>query len=145
MCVRARFLTPLHEDEMWMIQANAFLSPVPLVVGPSAESRGHDSTRGGTLFAVARHRLQSEMPCRKKCTTKVKLHDVTVDTIVVVVDDQPVLTAMRKSVDSFDTTFTEIPFGNSACGVKIFVLAASASPPANVKPTSVVSIVVSSY
>ena len=46
MCVRAHILTPLHEDEMLMIQAKAFLSPAPMVVGPRAESRGHDSTLG---------------------------------------------------------------------------------------------------
>ena len=50
---------------------------------------------------------------------------------------------MRNGVESFDTTFTEIPCGNSACGIQMFVLAASVSPPANVKPTFVVSIVVS--
>ena len=52
---------------------------------------------------------------------------------------------MRNGVDSFDTTFTEIPCGNSACGMQIFVFAASVSPTANVKLTSVVSIVVPSY
>ena len=46
MWIRARVLTPLHEDEMWMVQAKAFLSPAPLVAGPSAESRGLDSTQG---------------------------------------------------------------------------------------------------
>ena len=50
----------------------------------------------------------------------------------------------RKGVDSFDTTVTEIPCGNSACGFQMFALAASVSP-AKVKPTPVVSIVVSSY
>ena len=43
MCVCARVLTPLHEHEMWMIQIKAFLSLVPLNVGPSATSRGLDS------------------------------------------------------------------------------------------------------
>ena len=52
---------------------------------------------------------------------------------------------MRKGVDSFDTTFTEIFCGDLVCGVQIFVLAASVSPPAKVKPTSVVPIVLSSY
>ena len=45
MCVRTRVLTP-QEDGMWMIQANAFLSRVPFVVGPSAKPRDHDSTLG---------------------------------------------------------------------------------------------------
>ena len=36
--------------------------------------------------------FQSKMSCRKNCTRKVTFQDVTVDTIVVVVDDQPVLT-----------------------------------------------------
>ena len=83
MCVRARVVTPLHEDDMWMIQANAFLSPVPLVAGPSAQPRRHDS---------ARHHLLSKMPCRKNNTRKATFHGVTVDASVVVVDDQPVLT-----------------------------------------------------
>ena len=52
---------------------------------------------------------------------------------------------MRNGVGPFDTAFTEIPCGNSACGIQIFVFAVSVSPTANVKPTSVVSIVVSSY
>ena len=52
---------------------------------------------------------------------------------------------MRNGVGSFDTSFTNIPCGNSACGFQILVLAASVSPPANVKPTSVVSIVVPLY
>ena len=33
----------------WMIQAQAFLYPVPFVVGPSAESRRHDSTLGAVF------------------------------------------------------------------------------------------------
>ena len=45
-CVRARVLTSRHEDEIWMIQINAFLSPVPLNVGPSVEPRGLDSPLG---------------------------------------------------------------------------------------------------
>ena len=51
---------------------------------------------------------------------------------------------MRNGVDYFDTTFTEIPCGNSTCGMQVFVLAASVSTPANVKPTTVISIVVPS-
>ena len=43
MCVRARVLTPRHEDVTWMIQMKAFLSPVPLILSPSVESRGLDS------------------------------------------------------------------------------------------------------
>ena len=46
MCVPARVLTPRHEDEVWMIQMKAFLSPVLLNVGPSVESRGLDSPLG---------------------------------------------------------------------------------------------------
>ena len=45
-CVRACVLTSRHEDEVWMIQMIAFLSPVPLNVGPSVESRGLDSPLG---------------------------------------------------------------------------------------------------
>ena len=45
-----------------------------------------------SLFTVARHHFQSKMSCRKNCTRKVTFQDVTVNTIVVVVDDQPVLT-----------------------------------------------------
>ena len=45
-CAGARVLTLLHEDEMWVIQLKVFLSPAPLVVDPSAESRGHESTLG---------------------------------------------------------------------------------------------------
>ena len=46
MCVCARVLTPRHEDEILMFQMKAFLSPVPLNVSPSAESRWPDSTLG---------------------------------------------------------------------------------------------------
>ena len=46
MCVRARVLTPRHEDEIWTIQMKAFLSPVPLTVSSSTESRGLDSPLG---------------------------------------------------------------------------------------------------
>ena len=42
-CVRVRVVTSRHEDEIRMTQMKAFLSPVPLNVGPSAESRGLDS------------------------------------------------------------------------------------------------------
>ena len=49
---------------------------------------------------------------------------------------------MRNGVGSFDTTFTKILCLNSVCGIQILVLAASVSLPANVKPSSVVSIVV---
>ena len=44
--VRARVLTSRHEDEIWMTQMKAFLSPVPLSVGPSVESRRLDSPLG---------------------------------------------------------------------------------------------------
>ena len=49
---------------------------------------------------------------------------------------------MRQGVDSFDTTFTDILCRYLECDIQMFVLAASVSPPANVKPTSVLSIVV---
>ena len=45
-CVRARALTSRHEDEIWMTQMKAFLSPVPVNVGTSVESRGLDSPLG---------------------------------------------------------------------------------------------------
>ena len=45
-CVCARVLTTPHDDETWVIQMKVFLSLVPLNVGPSAESRGLDSTLG---------------------------------------------------------------------------------------------------
>ena len=66
---------------------------------------------------------------------------VPASTIVVVVDDQTVFTdhtqTDEKSVDSIDTKLTKNSFGNSECGVQMFVLAASVSAPGNVKPTSV--------
>ena len=40
---------------------------------------------------LLRHHVQSKMCCRINCTSKVTFQDVTVDTIVVVVDAQPVL------------------------------------------------------
>ena len=92
MCVFARVVTPLHEDEIKMMRMKAFHSLVPSNVGPSAESRGLDSTLGAFPFAVARHHFQSKMSCRKNCTRKATFQDVLVDTILVVVDDQPVLT-----------------------------------------------------
>ena len=111
MCVRARVVTPLHEDEKWMIQALAFLSPVPWLLAP-ASSR-EDRTRRWAL-----HHLQSKMPCGEKCTMKVTFHDVTVDTTAVEVDEQPVLTDHIQTDETrrrlIDTTFTEIPRGNSA-------------------------------
>ena len=45
-----------------------------------------------TLFTVSRHHFRSKMSCRKDCTRKVTFQDVTVNTIVVVVDDKPILT-----------------------------------------------------
>ena len=45
-CVRARVLISRHEHEIWMTQMKAFLSPVPLNVGPCVESRGLDSPLG---------------------------------------------------------------------------------------------------
>ena len=49
-CVRARVLISRHEDEKWMTQMKAFLSPVPLNVGPSVESIGLDSPLGAVPF-----------------------------------------------------------------------------------------------
>ena len=45
-CVRARVLFSRHDDDIWMISMKALLSPVPLSVGPSVESRGLDSQLG---------------------------------------------------------------------------------------------------
>ena len=53
MCDRGRLQNVLswlhtqHEDEMEVTPANAFLCRVPLIVLPSAESRGYGSTLGG--------------------------------------------------------------------------------------------------
>ena len=91
MCVCARVLSPRHEDEIWMIQMKAFLSRVHLTVGPSAESRGLDSTLG----AVPIHCCSASFPKQDVLSEelhKVTFQDVIVDTIVVVVDDQAVLT-----------------------------------------------------
>ena len=57
-CVRARVLTPLHEDEIWMIHMHAFLSPVPLNVHPNVESRG----LGLPLDAVPIHCCSATFP-----------------------------------------------------------------------------------
>ena len=93
MCVCARVLTPLHEDEIWMIQMKTFLAPVPLNVGPSAESRGLDSTLGAVPIRCCLGIIsRSKMSCRKNCTRKATFQDVTLDTLILVVDDQPVLT-----------------------------------------------------
>ena len=92
MCVCARVLTPLHEDEIWMIQMKAFLSLVPLNVGPASSREGLTRHWALYLFAVGQHHFLSKMSCPKDCTKKGTFQDVTVDTIVVVVDDQPVLT-----------------------------------------------------
>ena len=141
MCDRGHIQTVLpwlhtqHEDGVRVTQANAFLSPVPLNGGPSVELRGLDSPLG----AVPLHCCSASFPKTdvlfeelyregniSKCDSK---------PIVVVVDNQPTK-PMRNGVDSFDTAFTEIPCGNSACGTQMFVHAASVSPPANVMPTS---------
>ena len=88
MCDRGHIqtvLTWLHtqlEDGMKVTQANAFLSLVPLNVGPSVESRGFDSSLGAVpIHCLSASALKQDVP-----------HDVTVNTIVVVVDDKPVLT-----------------------------------------------------
>ena len=76
-----------------MTQTKAFLSLVPLNVGPSVESRGLDSPLG----AVPTHCCSATFP--KQDVPLEELHkegktfqDVTANTIVVVVDDQAVLT-----------------------------------------------------
>ena len=58
MCVCGRVQTSRHEDEIWMTQMKAFLSLVPLNVGPSVESRGLDSTLG----AVSVHCCSASFP-----------------------------------------------------------------------------------
>ena len=58
MHVCARVQTFLQKDELWMIQMEAFLSPVHLNVGPSAKSKGLDSTLG----VVPIHRLSASLP-----------------------------------------------------------------------------------
>ena len=92
MCVRARVVTPLHEDERWMIQALAFLSPVPWLLAPAPSREGMTRRWALSLFASPRHHLQSKMPCREKSAKKVTFHDVTVGTTAVEVDEQPVRT-----------------------------------------------------
>ena len=115
-----------------MTQMKAFLSPVPLNVGPSGESRGLDSTLGGVPIRCcsAFYRKQGVLSEALHREGNVSRCDCNIQ-------------ADEKGVVSFETTFTEIPCGNAACGIQMFVLAASISPPANVKPTSVVPIVVS--
>ena len=73
---------------MWTIQAKGFLSLVLVIVGPSGESRGYDSTLGALLLCII-----SKARCLggRLATRNVAFHDVTVDTIVVVVADQSVL------------------------------------------------------
>ena len=115
----------------------AFLSPVPLNVGPSVESRGHDSPLG----AVPIHCCPASLPkqdvpseelhkegniSRSDC----KHHCSGSDNPYSRITPKP----RRKGVNSFDTTLTEIPCGNSVCRIQMFLLAGSVSPPANVKP-----------
>ena len=66
-------------------------------------------------FTVARQHFQSKMPRWKNCTRKVTFQDVTVNTMYSRGTSKP----MRNGVDSFDTAFTEIPCGNSACGCRL--------------------------
>ena len=62
MFVRARDLTPLHEDEMWMIQATAVLSLLCLwLVAPAASREGMTRRWALSLFAFARHHLQRRL------------------------------------------------------------------------------------
>ena len=75
-----------------MIQANSFRSPVPLIVGPSAESRRHDSTQGAVPIGFLLGAISRAGYTVGRITKKVTFHDVNVDTIEVVVDDEPVLT-----------------------------------------------------
>ena len=70
----------------------AFLSPVPLKLGPSVGSRG----LGSPLGAVPIHCCSATFPKQdvplENCTRKVAFQDVTVNTIAVVVDHQLVRT-----------------------------------------------------
>ena len=59
---------------------------------PSVESRELTRHWVLSLFTVPRQHFQSKMSRWKNCTRKVTFQDVTVNTIVVAVDDQPVLT-----------------------------------------------------
>ena len=72
-------------------------------------------------------------------TKTVTLHDVAVDTNVLAVDDQPGLTDLHP--DRREKVLTRLP----ECEIQMFVFAATVSPSANVKPTSVVPIPISSY
>ena len=93
MCVRARVLTPRHEDVIWMIKMKAFLSPVPLNVCRSVESRGLDSPLGAVpIHCCSVSFPKQEVPSEELHTGKVTFQDLTANTIVVAVDDQPVLT-----------------------------------------------------
>ena len=109
-CVCARVLTHLHEDETWLIQMKAFLSPLPLVVGSSAESRGLDSTLGAAPIRVCSGIIsKARCPVGRNVQKKVILHDVTADTIAVwqsMTNPYSRITSrpMRNGVDSFDTT-----------------------------------------
>ena len=91
MCVCARVLTPLHEDEIWMSQMKAFLSLVPLNAGSSAESRGLDSTLGAVLIRCCPASFPKQDVLSEELH-KVTFLDVSVHTIVVVAEDQPILT-----------------------------------------------------
>ena len=71
----------------------SIFSPVLFVGGPSAKSRGHDSRLGAVIIRFLLGIIfRARCPCRENCTRQAKFRDVTVDTIVVVVDDQPFLT-----------------------------------------------------
>ena len=71
----------------------AFLSPVPVNVGPNVESRGHDSALGAVpIHCCSVHISKARCPVWKNCTRTVTFQNMTVHTIVVVVDDLPILT-----------------------------------------------------
>ena len=77
-CVRARFLTSRHEDEILMTQMKAFLSPVRLNVGSREGLTRHWVL---SLVTVARQHFQSKMSRWKNCRRKVTFQNVTVHTI----------------------------------------------------------------
>ena len=81
---------------MLMTQMKAFLSPVRLNVGSREGLTRHWVLSLVTvvlsLFTVAGQLFQSKMSRWNNCTRKVTFQNVTVNTIVVVVDDRPVLT-----------------------------------------------------
>ena len=97
-----RLLT--KKDEIWMTETKAFLSLVPLNVGPSVVSRGLDSPLGAVSSHCCSATLEkqdvpleelhkegnvSRCDCKHHCSGESK--------------------PVRNGVDSFDTTFTALP------------------------------------